>query len=274
MRFRAGALLQLGVFIMLVLTTPRAGRGDSLPEKVNTETLSVELGLDVASGKYGGGVSTTTVSVPLSILYLPTERLDLGLSVPFIRQSNGLVVAGRVVRPTAVRPAPTARPVTTGGAVSGIGDLVLAAGYLLHAETESLPQLRPVVSVKAPTADSSLGSGEFDETVGLGLGKSLDNWYLFLDAGYTVQGRTVLFSARNFVDYDAGIGYEIVPGLRPSLGVKGASSAQTGEGGVTQAEAKLVYAASRALDLKLNLERGLSVASPDWEAGCSLAYNF
>ena len=276
MRFQNNALLQLGVLIMLVLLAPRLSEADALTDAVNEqakpETLSVESGFDLATGKYGSSSSTNTVSVPLSIVYFPTDRLDVGLSVPYLWQNTQLVVAGKVVRFTGVRAAQ--RRAEREKPVNGVGDLLLAAGYTLVAESDRLPQLRPVLSVKIPTADTSLGTGEFDETCGLGLSKSLGEWFLFLDGGYTLQGKSDLFVAKNFVDFDLGIGYQILAGLRPSLAVKGASAAQAGVDGNLQIEGKLVYTATRAVDLKLYLDRGLSVSSPDWEGGCSLSYNF
>jgi hypothetical protein len=44
--------------------------------------------------------------------------------------------------------------------------------------------------------------------------------------------------------------------------------------GTRQAELKVVYAASKLIDVKLNLARGLSTSSPDWEGGLSLTFNF
>jgi hypothetical protein len=276
MRCYHKVLLQLSAFAVLLMT-PQPGRADiladALSEKELPQTLSVELGFDHAVGKYGNSVSTTTNIIPFSLLYFPTERLDLGLLLPYIRQSNGLVVGGRLVRGAAVASRTRGRT-TRDSSVSGIGDLVVAAGYLLLSDSERLPQLRLVANLKAPTAGTSLGTGEFDETLGLGLSKILGNWYLFLDGGYTFQGKTSLFVARNFAAYDLGLGYEVLPGLRPSLALKGTSSAQEGVSGNLQVEGKLVYAVTRAIDLKFNLDRGLSVSSPDWEGGCSLSYNF
>ena len=277
MRFYLFVMLHLSVIAALVLITQQPVWADPLAEaaaeKESQETLSVELGFDHATGKYGNSVSTVTNSFPLSILYFPTSRLDLGVSVPYISQNNGLVVGGRVVRGAAVPLQQRARTARD-SRVSGIGDLVLAMGYAPLLESDRFPQLRLVANLKAPTAGTALGTGKFDETLGLGLSKNLGNWYLFLDGGYTFQGKTDLFAARNFVEYDFGLGYEVLSGLRPSLGLKGTSSTEAGVGGNQQVEGKLVYAVTRAFDFKLNLDRGLSVSSPDWEVGCAFGYTF
>jgi hypothetical protein len=91
---------------------------------------------------------------------------------------------------------------------------------------------------------------------------------------YTFQGKTSLFTARDFADGEIALGYEVLPGLRPSLGLRGATSAEAGSGGTSLVEGKLVYAATRSVDMKLYLDRGLSTSSATWQGGCSLGYNF
>jgi len=268
-----------------------------LVDKEKAPTLAVELGCDVAGGRYGSRVNTTTVAFPVSLLYFPTDRLDLGLTAQYLRQNNAFVVEGRVVRnpqlsppaamaartaaaaqpqsgPVAAAAAQTAASQARSRGVQGIGDLYFTAGYLLVREGDLRPQLRPVLTVKFPTAESSLGTGAFDGSVGLTASKGFGSWYLFANGDYTLQGRTSLFTAKNFVDGETGVGYEVLPGLRPSLGVKGATPAEAGVSGTRQGELKMVYAATQRIDVKLNLDRGLSTASPDWEGGLSLTFNF
>ena len=276
MPYHARTLALFGLLNLAVLLAPVTGSREAFGAGGDPTKLALEVGLDVATGNYGNAVSTTSVSLPVSLLYLPTSRLDLGAVLPFIRQNNDLVVGGRPVRSRqGARPRGMAAGKDgTDGAVRGVGDLVLSAGYTLLPETDSAPQLRPVFAVKVPTAGTTLGTGAFDESLGLNLTKSQGDWYLFLSGDYTLQGKTTLFTARNFADGECGVGYEVSPGLRPSLGVKGASSVEAGVGGTLQVEAKLVYAATRAVDLKLYLDRGLTGSSATWEGGCSLAYNF
>lgn len=251
-------------------------RADSWDDEEKPKRFAAELGIDVATGKYGNPTSTTTVMVPLSLLYFATPRLDFGIVVPYLWQSNDLVVGGRPVRRTLAQPMPKPKPAATrqNGSVSGVGDLLFSGGYVLHEETEATPQVRGVITIKAPTADQTLGTGVPDETAELQCTKSLADWYLFLDGAYTRQGKTSLFQARNFAEVDGGVGYEVLPGLRPSIGVKGATAAEKNTGGTLQVEGKVVYAATRAVDFKLYLDRGFTTTSPDWQGGCSVGYNF
>ena len=122
----------------------------------------------------------------------PTDRLGLSLEIPFVYQSNGNVVSS-VARGSMPATKTMMLPVTgmsgmsgsgsgmtstsagTSQAESGLGDITLKAGYVLVSEKESMPQIRPTVFVKFPTADKnkSLGTGEFDEGFAVEISKWL-----------------------------------------------------------------------------------------------------
>ncbi|GFO70826.1 hypothetical protein GMLC_44050 [Geomonas limicola] len=268
------ALALICCLVLGNLTTARAA--DTLSSDEAT-TFSTEIGFDLATGRYGNTVSTTTLSIPVSVLYLPTPRLDLGLMIPYLWQNNDLVVEGRPVQNPSVQAGPGGilrRPAQHSQAVHGFGDLVGTVGYLLFKEGDYAPQLRGLAAVKFPTAESGLGTGAFDEIVGLAATKSFGAWYLYASGNYTFQGKTSLFTARDFADGETGVGYEVIPGLRPSLGVRGATAVETGTGGTMLLGGKLVWALSDSIDLKAYLDRGLATAAPDWQGGASLAFNF
>lgn len=273
------ARVVLAAVLTLLILFPVAGSAASTQawsEDAASTSFSVELGFDVATGSYGNPTSTTTVGVPLSISWFPTPRLDLGLSIPYLWQSNQQVVGGHPVR-TAAK---TARPMQMPGqksrtqAVNGVGDLLLSAGYAVLAESETLPQLRPVCGVKVPTASDQLGTGAADYLLGVDLAKLLGEWYLYAGGNYTFQGKTELFQARDYADYTVMVGYEVLPGARPALALRGATPAETGVGSVLQLEGRFTYTLSRLWDLKLHLGRGLTRNTADWEGGSSLSYNF
>ncbi len=261
-------LVLLSVFVLL---TSQSGRAESQSDKTPEEQFSIEAGLDIATGKYGGSISTTTISIPLSINYYPNKYFDFGASVPYIHQNTNLIVGGRVVTGTAARNVKSTNNKVT---VSGFGDLLLDMGYTFSSESLKSFQVRPVATLKLPTADAGLGSGAVSEILGVGLTKNIDKWLLFMDGDYAFQGKTALYTAKNYVDYDAGIGYEITPGLRPSLAIKGATSAQEGVSGNLQLEGKLIYAVSSNCTLKLYIDRGYSSTSPDWEGSFTINYGF
>ena len=80
--------------------------------------------------------------------------------------------------------------------------------------------------------------------------------------------------AINFFNYDAGIGYELIRDLVPSIGYKGTTPIEDKGGYVSQIEGKVKYAVTRAIDAKVYVDGGLTKASPDWQFGGSLSYSF
>ncbi|MBJ6723128.1 transporter [Geomesophilobacter sediminis] len=278
----------LGALILFVLGQPARSQAGSGADAEKKSRVAAEVGFDVATGSYGNPTSTTTVAVPFSLSYLVTPRFDLGLSIPYLWQSNEEVVGGKPVRSgklvAARGAAPAAPPMMGGGsstvsasrtrAVSGLGDLLLSAGYTLLPETDGVPELRAVAGLKVPTADSGLGTGAVDGVAGFTSSKWLGNWYLYLDGDYTVQGRTSLYNARNYFGYDLGVGYEVLPGLRTDFGIKGMTATEEGTGAGLQLEAKVLYVLSRRVFLKTYLDRGLTTWSPDWQGGGAVSISF
>jgi hypothetical protein len=53
--------------------------------------------------------------------------------------------------------------------------MLLRVSYVVLEEREVVPEIAPYVKIKFPTADSDrgLGTGEFDETIGVDLSKRL-----------------------------------------------------------------------------------------------------
>lgn len=259
---------------------------------------SVGLGFEFSSGTYGGDTRTDSVYAPVTIIAVPTDRLGLSLEIPFVYQNNGnafssIARGGMQSNKTMMRSAAgmggMSGPVNdTSGQMSGmssnsslghrsqagLGDITLKAGCLLLTEKESVPQLRATVSIKLPTADSSLGTGGFDEGVAAELSKWFGDWNPFAEAGYVVQGSSSQISLRNYLAYHAGVGYQVTGNLRPLLLVKGATPPAAGVGSLLEVRLKLKYQATSHTGLEGYLAKGITTSSPDYGSGVSLYYDF
>ena len=156
---------------------------------------AVGIGFDVSSGSYGTNSTTTFVSAPLIVDWFPTERLDMELTLPFVYQKSSAgshvaenstvavsaksVARGPMGGNGAGRMAGSGSGVGVGagsGVASGkgaggmlngdygLGDITLTSGYSLLLDSDYMPQLRPTLYLKFPTADESagLGTGKFD----------------------------------------------------------------------------------------------------------------
>lgn len=277
------------IVLVIALTMPSSAPAEEFP-------WSVGLGFEFASGKYGTDNATESVFVPLTIMANPGERLELSVEIPFVYQSNNSVVSG-VVRngmqgnKSTLLPAGAMRgPGGSGGATglspastenslqsgSGIGDITVKAAYVLIQETELMPQVRPSVFVKFPTADKdkALGTGEFDEGFAVELSKWLGNWNPFIEAGYTVQGKAAQLALRNYMTYNAGLGYQITDDLQPVLLIKGTTPPADNTSSLLEIRLKLKYQITKQTGTEVYFAKGLTTNSPDYGTGLAIYYDF
>jgi hypothetical protein len=266
-----------------------------IPSWVQAEAYpySVGMGFEFSSGKYGTSTRTDSIYAPLTITASPTDRLGLVLEIPFVYQSNGNVLSSvatggmqssRAMRQLAAGvggmsgsgSGMASSSASTDQSESGLGDISLKIGYLLLPETDSLPQVRPMAFVKFPTADreKALGTGEFDEGFSLELSKWLADWNPFAEAGYSVQGKSPQLSLRNYLTYNAGVGYQMGDHFRPVLLVKGATPPAEGASSLLEVRLKLKYQPTRRIGCEGYLAKGITSNSPDYGIGLSAFYSF
>ncbi|MBT0663034.1 transporter [Geobacter pelophilus] len=254
---------------------------------------SVSQGFEFSSGKYGTDTRTDTIFAPLTIFASPTDRLSLSLEIPFVYQSNGNVVSsiarggmqgGRTTMLSAVGMSGMSG---TGSGMSsssgsmnqsesGLGDITLKVGYILLSEKDSMPQIRPMAFVKFPTADKnkSLGTGEFDEGFAVEITKWLGNWNPFVEAGYTVQGKSTQLALKNYMAYNAGVGYQVADNFRPILLIKGTTPPADGASSLLEVRLKLKFQVTKQTGIDGYIAKGITTNSPDFGTGLSVFYDF
>lgn len=267
----------------------------ALPSPVRAEEYrySIGQGFEFSSGKYGTSTRTDSIYAPLTVMATPIDRLGLSLEIPFVYQSNGNVVSsiargGMLASKTLMLPAVGMSGMSGSGSGmsssssgmnqshSGLGDITLRAGYVLVPEKDSMPQIRPTAFVKFPTADknASLGTGEFDEGVAVEISKWLGNWNPFAEAGYTVQGKSAQLALRNYMAYNAGVGYQVADSFRPILLIKGATSPAVGASSLLEVRLKLKYQATKHTGIDGYVAKGITTNSPEYGTGLAVYYEF
>lgn len=256
-------------------------------------SYSIGQGFEFSSGKYGTDTRTDSIFAPLTIMASPIDRLGLSLEIPFLYQSNGNVVSsiargGMQGSKTTMLPAVGTSAMSGSGSgmsstssstnqsENGLGDITLKVGYILVPEKDSMPQIRPMAFVKFPTADKnkSLGTGEFDEGFAVEVSKWLGKWNPFAEAGYTVQGKSAQLSLKNYMTYNAGVGYQVAENFRPILLIKGATPPADGASSLLEVRLKLKYQATNHTGIEGYLAKGITTNSPDYGAGLSVFYDF
>jgi hypothetical protein len=271
-----------------------------LPSKVLAADSSVSLGVgfEFSSGDYGTGTRTNSVYAPVTIGYNPTDRLGLSLDIPYVYQSNTNVIAGQFhqmqSQSMGVQSIVGAMGSSGSGAgmgnaslrsssntspsksQSGLGDMLLKAGYVLFQESDIAPQVRPIVSVKFPTADKNkgLGTGEFDEGFSVEVSKWFGDWYAYIEPGYTIQGKSADLPLKNYVSCNGGVGYQVTDSFRPLFILKGSSAMADGSSELLEARLKLKYQPTQHTGIEGYLAKGITTSSPDYGTGIAVFYDF
>lgn len=277
----------------LILFLAALASGEELTAPGKSE-WSIGLGLDVASGSYGNETTTRFVAIPLLLQYAPSSRLALELDLPWVYQSNSVTTygtvgsshgqmantSGRYASSSAISPAASGRrgggPGGTGqqnlapdDVQSGIGDATLSAEYALLDEGVWQPRLGALLSLKIPLANENkgLGTGEFDEGIGLSLAKSVGFTRYFARGSYILRGDSPLYEPKNYLSYAFGGGYLINLDLQTSLALIGATAPFAGAPAPLEGQIRLNYRITNEVRIGGYLGHGLSDGSPDLATG-------
>lgn len=242
-------------------------------------------GVDYSNGDYGTGIDTDIWSVPVSLGF-GQGPVSLKLTVPYVRvsgASNVIPVVGSLINLNPIGRGrgrglldPPPPEETTSGSDSGLGDVVLAAGYQLYADADSGFGVDLTGKVKFGTADEDkgLGTGEEDYSALLDVYKRLGDWTVFGGAGYTFFGDSEFIRLNNAWSANAGAGYRFDSG--DSMGVIYDYRERISAASEPRREATAYYSLrlSDATRLQSYVLAGFSDGSPDWGAGVSLKYGF
>lgn len=252
------------------------------------EKWSIGVGVDVASGAYGNETTTRFVAIPIILQYAPSPRWFLELDLPWVYQSNSVTTYGST--------GPSREHISSpGGSVSlaaagrhsggpggsgqmnldpdqeqsGIGDATLSAEYTLLAESGERPQLGALFSLKIPLADEDkgLGTGEFDEGIGLSLTKSVGFTRYFARGSYIFRGDSAQYDPKNYLSYALGIGYLLNFDLQATLALTGATAPFIDAPAPIEAQGRLNYRITERVRVGGYIGHGLSDGSPDIAAG-------
>lgn len=199
--------LALGWSLLSTGGTPAsAQQGEDSAERPSPDDYIVKLSVlpEYSEGKYGTGHTTQILEVPFRGEWSATDRLDLSLTIPYVwkrGRADLTIVNGRPV------PIVTRRPgqVTT---EDGLGDILAEVDYTLLEDKGLVPDLTPFLEVKFPTADASrgLGTGEFDEKIGVYVTKKVGGqWTTHVDLSYTFVGSPPHTDLRNVFDWSVGL---------------------------------------------------------------------
>src|SRR5262249_6494935 len=266
---RYGALV-LGLVMSLVGAMPALAADDD-PRWLFSSSVNYSI------GDYGTNKDTTIVYVPFTFGVRPIDKLWISATVPWIWQnSQNVVVTGGGVATRKKATGKFAQPATA-STERGIGDVLLKRSYVLLDEKPFLPEIAPYVKIKFPTADKDkgLGTGEYDETIGVDLSKQLIGpLYGYVTVAYTFIGSPPGADFSNSFGWSVGAAYTLIPSLSVFAFLDGSTAISAGQADPLELRVGAEFRLFRALKFTGAVTRGLSNGSADWGVSAALTARF
>lgn len=277
--------LMAGSLLLIAATAAHAGTTDG--------KFSIAGGADYSSGKYGTGVNTDILSVPLTAAF-ESDRWTFKLVVPYVRingagdvipgagpvdngnpHGRGLGhVVGGVINPGGGTTGGTAA--TSRGSASGLGDIVASAGYEMFANADRTFGLDLTGKIKFGTADANkgLGTGKNDYGLSLDAYKVAGDWTAFGGIGWMDYGSSQYIHLNNA--FNANVGLDFKLDASDNVGAYYYYRQKIASAGASQSEVTGYW--NRKLNASWRMQAyvlgGFSDGSPDWGGGASLKYTF
>jgi len=283
------------VFFAAVLTLIGTGTAvaedDPLPQPARQWRVSATV--NYSSGSYGTDSTTNILYAPMTIRRMFRDG-DVSLTIPLVVISGTGAVrlvggtptrtssataspAGSVAGASGGGKGPGAKPLSSSTTDAGLGDIILRGRYYLIEEGAIMPLVAITGRIKLPTADadSGLGTGEFDEGMGLELTKSFgDGWLGYLDGGYNIIGDAPGTNFNNQWWYDVGIGYDVTKQFQMSLFYEEYRALVNTVSNYRDLLTVANYIVDDALHLTGSVLIGLSNGAPNYGVGCGVRFRF
>ena len=261
---------------LLGLVLAIVGVGSALAQ--DEPRVSFSTSVDYSIGDYGTGKDTSLLYVPFTLGVRPFDHFWLNLTIPYLYQTGqnvvltggGVVVKGKKSNGKLTRP-------TTSTTESGLGDVLAKASVIVVEETEVLPEIIPYFKVKFPTADvdRGLGTGEFDETLGVDVSKLLiGSLSGYLELAYTFIGEPPGTTLHNSFGWSVGAAYALAQPFAVFGFLDGATAIAPGQDDPLDIRVGAEYRLMKALKLTGAVMRGLTNGSADWGFSGTLTLRF
>jgi hypothetical protein len=283
-RYRVPALIVAG--LLMALAARGVADAEDVPkpsESRDARTLGLLLSTtaDYSQGKYGSGHTTQILRVPSTLTWSATDRLDLTLTIPYLwehgRDILATVGAGSVWTSPRLRTRGITQRTQHARTEDGLGDILVDGEYVLVEERDVIPEVSPFVGVKFPTADSStgLGTGEFDETLGVSLSKTFGKrWTASADLLYTFVGSPRHTTLDNFFGWTVGVSYDVTPSLRLATYLDGATAVSRHDPNPLDLRFQVEYNITGIVALTAGASAGLSHGSGDFGVSAGIKLRF
>ncbi len=289
---RRGMLLGVVLAVLATGTADWAAAIEDDQQPQPTPQWRVSATVNYSSGSYGTDSRTNILYAPMTVRRMFRDG-DVSLTIPIVsisgtgsvrlvggtptRTSTTASPTGSVAAVSGGGKGPGSRPLSSSTTDSGLGDMILRGRYYLVEESAILPLVAITGRIKLPTADANrgLGTGEFDEGVGMELTKGLgDRWLAYLDGGYNIIGDAPGTNFNNQWWYDVGIGYDVTDNLHMSVFYEEYRALVNTVSNARDLLALTNYIVSDAVHLTGSLLVGLSNGAPNYGMGVGVRFRF
>ncbi len=289
----AAIVFVLALFLLGAGTVERAVAADEEGPPGPAPQWRISTTVNYSSGSYGTDSRTNILYAPMTIRRV-FEDGDVSLTIPFVSISGtGAVrlVGGVPTRTSGTAGStaalagvaagsgkgPGSSPLSNSTTDSGLGDIILRGRYYLIEEGDVTPLVALTGRIKMPTADvdRGLGTGEFDEGVGVELTKSLtDRWLAYLDGGYNLIGDAPGTDFNNQWWYALGLGYDVTDDFHMSLFYEEYRALINSVNNARDLLALTNYVVNDTVHLTGSLLVGLSNGAPNYGFGLGIRFRF
>lgn len=236
--------------------------------------VTLGIGYESSSGKYGTTSVTDIASIPVSALY-ETGPWSLKLIVPYIQiTGEGTVIAGGRYKGQHGIITTTTTVTKTRTTQSGLGDVVSMLTYNLYSGAEFDSGVDVTGRVKFGTANTALGTGENDYAVQLYAFQDIGNFTPGILIGYEALGSTALLPLGNVVYGSVGSGYTFSEQASAGLEYKYAQEASSVAAEQRQLTLYANYQVATGVFLRGYMLKGYADGSPDTGYGVTLSSTF
>ena len=258
-----------GRFRSLLVAVAAAGTGNpAVAAESSKGELTMMVGMDYSTGEYGSANETRTWVIPFIAKY---ERgpMTWKASIPWIRTTGPGDVIG--VGPDRIPAEGSENETRT---ESGIGDLVLSAGYAAVQNRYLL--LDVIAKIKVPTADEdrALGTGKTDVSLQLDAATLVNGLTVFGTVGKKKYGDPDGRDYRDPYYGSIGVGKRVIPTTFVGASYDWRDNVtRTGD----EIRELMLFASHRLAErmkLQAYLIRGFSDNSPDIGGGLILSHTY
>jgi hypothetical protein len=260
--------IAVGIALALLGATPAFAEDEPL--------WHLSTSFNYLKGDYGTGEDTEIIYVPFTF-GVRLDRFRLGLTVPYLYQtSQDVVLTGGGVA-TKKGKQVAASTTTESRTEDGLGDILLRTSFIVLKEQPLLPEIEPYLKIKFPTADEDrgLGTGEFDETIGVDLSKTfLERLAVYLTLAYTFIGSPPGADFDNSFGWSIGAAYAVTQPFSIYAFLDGSTAIAPGQDNPLELRVGAEYRIIKALKLTGSVMKGLSDGAADWGVSAGLSLRF